>query len=111
MKETPLPKTVSPVMNTPLVILISSIFGGVENERANSRADHFGRNMFGSKIGLGLQLSKKQTVSAALTYQRSLYTSADPTFLVHRRDTFFDFNLTYRYQVNKNLYFYLLVLP
>ena len=84
-------------------VLISSIFGGIENERANSGADHFGRNMFGSKIGLGLQLSKKQTVSAALTYQRSLYTSADPTFLVHRRDTFFDFNLTYRYQVNKNL--------
>ena len=59
--------------------------------------------MFGSKIGLGLQLSKKQTMSVALTYQRSLYSSTDPTFSVHRRDSFFDFNLTYRLQVNKNL--------
>ncbi len=84
-------------------VLISSIFGGLENERANSGADHFGRNMFGSKIGLGLQLSKKQTMSVALTYQRSLYGSTDPTFSVTRRDSFFDFNLTYRLQVNKNL--------
>ena len=84
-------------------VLISSIFGGLENERANSGADHFGRNMFGSKVGMGFQLSKKHTMSVALTYQRSLYGSIDPTFLVHRRDSFFDFNLTYRLQINKNL--------
>ena len=84
-------------------VFISSIFGGLENERANAGADHFGRNMFGSKLGLGIQLSKKQTISAGLTYQRSLYGSMDPTFLVHRRDSFFDFNVAYRLQVNKNL--------
>ena len=59
--------------------------------------------MFGSKFGLGIQLNKKQTISAGLTYQRSLYGSMDPTFLVHRRDSFFDFNVAYRLQVNKNL--------
>jgi len=89
------------VSGTP--ILYSSAFMGVEDERVDGNADHFGRRIFGTRVGASYQLSERQTMFTAFTYQRSEYEGDDPVFLVRRRDNFFDINFGYRFQLNKHL--------
>lgn len=84
-------------------ILFASIFAGIEDERADANADHFGRNLFGARTGLSYQVSERQTAFAAFTYQRSLYETGDPIFLVRRHDAFFDLSLGYRFQFDEHL--------
>lgn len=84
-------------------ILYSSAFMGVEDERVDGNADHFGRRIFGTRIGASYQLSERQTMFTAFTYQRSEYEGNDPVFLVRRRDDFFDMNFGYRFQFDKRL--------
>ena len=86
-------------------ILFSSAFFGVEDERVNRSADHLGKHFWGGRLGASYQLSEKHTVFSAVTYQRSLHETGDPVFLVRRNDSFFDFNVGYRFQVNKHLSF------
>ncbi|MEC9248983.1 MAG: porin family protein [Pseudomonadota bacterium] len=89
------------ITGTPIVF--ASIFGGIEDERADTNADHFGKNLFGGRIGLSYQLSERQTAFGAFTYQRSLHETGDPVFLVRRHDTFFDLSAGYRFQFDKHL--------
>ncbi len=84
-------------------IIFGGIFGGIEDERADTGADHFGKNLFGGRIGISYQLSDRQTAFGAFTYQRSLYETGDPIFLVRRHDSFFDLSLGYRFQYNNQL--------
>ena len=84
-------------------IIFGGIFGGIEDERADTGADHFGKNLFGGRIGISYQLSDRQTAFGAFTYQRSIYETGDPIFLVRRHDSFFDLSLGYRFQYNNQL--------
>jgi len=84
-------------------IFFASVFAGIEDERADSNADHFGRNLFGARAGLSYQISERQTAFGAFTYQRSLYETGDPIFLVRRHDAFFDLSFGYRFQFDEHL--------
>lgn len=84
-------------------ILYSSAFVGIEDERVDGTADHFGRRFFGTRVGASYQLSERQTMFSTFTYQRSVYEGTDPVFLVGRRDNFFELNFGYRFQFDKRL--------
>ena len=85
--------------NRKILIYHFLILGGPQNNE-NS---HFGKNLFGGRIGISYQLSDRQTAFGAFTYQRSIYETGDPIFLVRRHDSFFDLSLGYRFQYNNQL--------
>lgn len=83
-------------------ILFASVFGGFEDAMSETRGPHFGRDFFGVRVGGSYTLAESHSVFTALTYQNSEYDADDPSFLTTRDDDFFDVNVGYRFQYDKN---------
>lgn len=83
-------------------IVFGSVFAGFEDAQSNQRGAHFGRDFYGLRIGASAKLAEQHTVFTSFTYQMSDYDEPDPAFLVEREDDFFDVEVGYRYQYNKN---------
>ena len=77
-------------------------FGGIEDERADTGADHFGKLIWRQDWDQ-LPIIRPSNSFGAFTYQRSLYETGDPIFLVRRHDSFFDLSLGYRFKYNNQL--------
>ncbi|MGR8918467.1 MAG: tetratricopeptide repeat protein [Gammaproteobacteria bacterium] len=88
------------VKGTPIVF--GNVFGGFEDAQSNNRGAHFGRDFFGVRAGGSYRIGEKHTVFTAFTYQHSDYDEEEPTFLVKRDDDFFDVNVGYRFQYDRN---------
>ncbi len=83
-------------------ILFGSLFGGFEDAQSNNRGDHFGRDFYGIRVGGSLRPAERHTLFTTFTYQESDYDEPDPSFLTEREDDFFDVNVGYRFQYDKN---------
>jgi len=79
-----------------------SVFGGVEDEKSESRGRQFGRSFFGVRGGGQITINPKGTVVGSITYQASDYDGTDPTFLKKRDDDYIDINVGYIYQLDRN---------
>ncbi len=83
-------------------VMFVSVFGGVEDEKSESRGEHFSREFFGVRGGGQLSVSQNGTLFGSITYQASDYNAADPTFLEKRDDDYIDVSGGYRYQFNRH---------
>ena len=83
-------------------VIFISAFGGIEDEKSESRGQQFSRDFFGVRGGGQIQIRPKSTLFGSITYQASNYDGTDPTFLDTRDDDFIDVSAGYRYQFNPN---------
>ncbi len=83
-------------------VIFISAFGGIEDEKSESRGNHFSRDFFGVRGGGQIRIRSRGTLFGTITFQASNYNGTDPTFLDTRDDDFIDFNAGYRYQFDRN---------
>jgi len=83
-------------------VLFTSLFGGYEDEKSESKGSHFSRSFVGVRGGGQITVHEGGTMSASLTYQFSDYKKNDPTFLKERQDDYIDASVGYRYQYDEN---------
>lgn len=83
-------------------VVFISVFGGIEDEKSESRGGHFSNDFFGVRGGGQITINPKGTVFGSITYQSSDYDAADPTFLKKRDDDYFDVTAGYRHQFDRN---------
>jgi len=83
-------------------VVFVSAFGGIEDEKSESRGAHFANDFLGVRGGGQLTVNPKGTVFGSITYQSSDYDHADPTFLKKREDDYVDVNLGYRHQFDRH---------
>jgi len=79
-----------------------SVFGGVEDEKSESRGRQFGRSFFGVRGGGQITINPRGTVFGSITYQASDYDHSDPVFLKKRDDDYIDVSAGYIYQLDRN---------
>ena len=87
-------------------VLFASAFAGIENAQNDRRGigggKHFGRDLYGFRVGGQGQIDDRSTVYGTFTYQMSDYDAPDPIFASTRDDDFFAASAGYRFQYDNN---------
>ena len=83
-------------------VIFISVFGGIEDEKSESRGSHFGRDFYGTRVGGQLRLDTRNSLFASMTYQASDYEGTDPTFLRTRDDDYVDVLAGYRFRWDRH---------
>lgn len=83
-------------------VMFVSAFGGVEDEKSESRGRHFSREFFGVRGGGQISVGGNCSMFTSITYQASDYDGTDPTFLKKRNDDYVDITGGYQYKFDRH---------